>query len=167
MSEHTKIKKENESEDIQRLLTNHSNYLKKFFRYSRYFFNLFVFLCVINPIIEKNLLLSIYIPGFNDIVYDFKSPIYWFFYISQIYFIYFAVISFEFSNCTFLTFIFFGTTKMKILKYKIRSLKITEKLVKKLTEPKIGKPSEKRKDLNKEIVSCIKMHIEIKGFVSF
>lgn len=121
---------------------------------------------MINPIIQKNLLLPIYIPGFNDIVYDFESPIYWMFYICQIYFIYFAIISFEFASCTILTFIFFGTTKIKILKYKIRSLKITENLVKKLHERKIAEIA-KPKDLNEEIISCIKMHIQIKGSVFF
>lgn len=139
--------------------------MKKFFRWFRYFFNAFLVICIINPLYEKNLLCSVYLPGLNEIFYEFNTPLFWLFYSVQVCLLYFAVIGLSFYVCLALTFIFFGTTMLQILKYKIKSLKVFEKPAQKVQEPKMVEMIT-IKDINEEIVTCIKMHLDIKGFVS-
>lgn len=134
------------------------------FRWTRYFFNVFSLVCFINPLIEKKLLCAIYVPGLTESAYDFNTPIYWLFYVAQNLILYFGVTSFSFYVCIILTFIFTGTTMMQILKHKIKSLTLTRKPIGKLNKTKIVQ-IEKTESLNSEIVSCIKMHLEIKGYI--
>lgn len=152
---------ENENENIQQILLNESNYMKKFFRLSNYFFYACVSLCAVTPFVENHLICQIYMPGFSESFYKFNSPLYWLFYIIQNILIYFGIACLKFYICFVVNCIYFGTTMLKILKIKVKSLTI-HKTLKNLQQEEI----ETKKDLNEEIIACIKMHLEIKEFVS-
>lgn len=152
---------ENENEIIQQILLNESNYMKKFFRFSNFFFYACVSLCVVTPFVEHHLLCQIYMPGFNESLYKFNTPCFWLFYIIQNILIYFGIACLKFYICFVVNCIHFGTTMLQILKLKIKSLKI-DKLLKEIQINEL----EAKEGLNEKIVACIKMHLEIKGLVS-
>lgn len=148
---------ENENEVIQQILLDKSNYMKKFFRFSNFFFYACVSLCVVTPFVENHLICQIYMPGVNESFYKFNTPYYWLFYMIQNILIYFGVACLKFYICFVVNCIYFGTTMLQILRLKVKSLKYPTKKAR----------LETHKSLNENIVDCIKMHLEIKGLVSF
>lgn len=149
---------ESENNDIQQILLNESNYMKKFFRFSNFFFYACVSVCAATPFVENHLICQIYMPGFSEHLYKFNTPLFWLFFIIQNILIYFGIACLKFYICFVVNCIYFGTTMMQILKLKVRSLKMRKPL-----EPM--SELEAKKILNEEIVGCIKMHLEIKTFV--
>lgn len=126
--------------------------MKKFFQFSNYFFYIFFLLCALTPFVEKHITCQIYLPGLNESFYEFNTFSFWVLYIVQNLLVFFNLAAFKFYICLIVNFIKFGTTLMQILKYKIKLLSFSEN-------------HESKKHLNEEIVSCIKMHLDIKEYV--
>lgn len=152
---------ENENKFIQEILLNDAKYMKNFYLSLHYFFIVFCSLAVLTPLFEKHLLLRIYFPWVDEALYAYNAPLYWPLYVAQSALITLALFGFKYYICLVVNFIYFGTTLMRILIYKIKALKYTESL----------KPIHERKkedlQLKDEILSCIKIHLEIKEFVYF
>lgn len=82
---------ESENNDIQQILLNESNYMKKFFRFSNFFFYACVSVCAATPFVENHLICQIYMPGFSEHLYKFNTPLFWLFFIIQNILIYFGI----------------------------------------------------------------------------
>lgn len=145
---------ENKIELIQQILTKQSDYMKKFEKACHYFFVCFLFFAATTPFFEKHLTCQIFLPGFDESLYEYNTVYFWLFYVIQNMLMYYALTSFKFYICLIVNFIHFGTTMLKVLKLKVRALRITKK-----TLMEMEKLDSK---LTEEIMSCIKMHIEIK-----
>lgn len=150
----------NENKAIQEILLNDVNYMRKFYLSSHYFFTIFNGLAALTPIFEKHLLCQIYIPGLNEALYAYNTPFYWLFYASQCLIVTLALFGFKYYICLLVNCIHFGTSMIRILKYKIKALGVSDESLKKIHERK----NEDLK-LKEDILSCIKMHLEIKVFV--
>lgn len=155
---------ENENEVVKEILTSQSNYMKMFERITYYFFSVFYICSAITPIFQQHLLCQVYIPYIEESFYELYTPSFWLICIGQNIVIHFALFAFKFYICLLVNFICFGETLMQILKYKVRSLGNLKKPLRRISK---NDEFESKKRLNAEIVSCIKMHIEIKEFVYF
>lgn len=139
--------KENENEEVQQILTKRSNYMRKFFQGSVYFHWIFSFICTLVPLTEKELVLPVYFPGFDESSYQFNTRYYWLVYACQVVLLSSIMNALLFYLCLVVNCIYFGTTMTQILKYKISCLGV------------IGK------DLDEEILICIKIHLQIKDYI--
>lgn len=108
------------------------------------------------PFAAKKLLLPSYFPGLDESIYKYNTIYFWLFYIVQTIIVSCELFVLKFYICLVVNFTYFGATLMQILNYKIKSLGNSNEIN--------GKEMEKfktKKDLNKEILSCIEMHLEI------
>lgn len=145
---------ENESEVIQQILITKARYMKTFFLSCHYFFCVFFVLAAGAPFVEKRLTCRVFVPGLNESLYVFNTPLFWLFYVWQFFFMAQALALFKFYICLVTNFLYFGTTLMEILKLKIRSL-----------DNMSGK-TKKDLILNENLMICIKFHLEIMEFVN-
>lgn len=157
---------ENENGDIQQILIKKSNYMKQFFRAITTYIFVFSLSCAMTPFAAKKLLLPSYFPGLDESIYEYNTPYFWIFYIMQTIIVSFELFVLKFYICLIVNFTFFGTTMMQILNYKIKSLGTCSQPTNKINGKKMVK-LETKKDLNKEILTCIKMHLEIIKYVNF
>lgn len=127
--------------------------MKKFFRYSVYFQWVFTFVCALTPLTEKQFVLPIHFPGLDESLYAYGTPYYFLVYAYELWLLFSIMYALLFYLCLVVNSIYFGTTMLEILKNKISLLGNSG-------------TSLKKKDLSKEIVSCIKMHLKIKLFVN-
>lgn len=139
--------------------------MKKIHKISQFFFTIFLISVTVTPILSKHLLMLVYFPGLNEKFYAINTPFYWLIFISQTFLSHFVLISLQFYICVILTFICFGTNMIKILKLKVKALGIVEKSIGKQFEMKVVE-IDKEKDLKADIVTCIKMHLQIKQYVA-
>lgn len=146
----------NENKFIQEILIKRSNYMKKLHRISIYFLNTFVFFVAMSPFFEKHLVMQLELPGVKKNFVKFNTIGFWLLYIQQTILDYFAMSAFLLYMRIIINFIYFSTTLLEILRYKIKSLGILEESNESETD--------EVKDLKEEILNCIKMHLEIKEF---
>lgn len=151
---------ENENKVMQQILLTESNYMKKLYLSIHYFFIVFSGLAALTPTFEKKLLCQIYFPGFDETLYAYHTPYYWLFYISQICIITLSLWGFKYYICLLINCICFGTTMLRILKCKIKALGVSEEY-----STQIHQRRKEDLKLKEEILSCIKMHLDIKEFV--
>lgn len=98
--------------------------------------------------------MQVYFPGTNELLYADGTPLFWLISVFQVFQVGFSTVALKVYICLVVNCTYYGTTLMEILKYKITFLGIS-----KVNE------DETIMDLNKEIISCIKMQLDIKGFV--
>lgn len=130
--------------------------MKKFFQYSVYFQYIFTFVCALTPLTEKQFVLPINFPGLNETLYAYSTYNYWLVYAYELMLLHSIMYALLFYLCLVVNSIYFGTTMLEILKNKIKFL------------GNYGKPLYRpKKNINEELLSCIKMHLKIKEFVNF
>lgn len=146
---------ENENEAIQQILISQSIFMKRIFQFFTYFFGIFFVLASGSPFVDNQLTCRIYIPGVDEALFIFNTPLFWFFYTVQFFLMLQALETFKFYILLVVNFIQFGTTLMQILKLKVRAL------------VKLNEETKHNSKLNEELTTCIKFHLEIKEFDIF
>lgn len=134
--------------------------MKQFFSAITTYIYVFSLSCAMTPFAAKKLLLPSYFPGLDESLYQYNTIYYWLFYIAQTIIVSCELFVLKFYICLVVNFTYFGTTLLQILNYKIKSLGNCNHTSSEINGKKMVKFNTK-KDLNKEILSCIEMHHEI------
>lgn len=135
---------------VQEILLERSKYSIKLFRSCSYFAAFFLLFCMLNPLFEKNFVTPLHIPGIDENLYAADTIYWWILYLIQSVVYYYVLVLVIMYTSAFISFIQFGIAMIKILKYKINELQQFEEVGIKL---------------NRKIISCIKLHLEILKYV--